>query len=217
MRRGLPLWIEGALIAAADAPLARTDEAGSQDCKVPLSLSHFVYRDAEDAEGVENLRAWTFGLDVILGPKSQAGYGLVAHVTYGGPYWYLAGSAGMWNGRSTVVDDFGLGVSAHYNVFQSRDFRTRLGWQAGWSTSSSGSARTHAIDYSTRRLLTPQIVVPQCFPHPGTSNVPRPFSKASPLRSAIWRHNIRNTVKEATPEKCAMSTTVARRGRRTRS
>lgn len=161
MRNAITRWTTGTLVAAAAAPLVGIHQAQAQGFKAPLGLSHYVYRPGQDASELEQLRAWSFGLGVIVGSRNQSGYGLVAHATYGGPYWYLAGSAGMWNSGSPAVDDFGFGVHAHYNVFQSRDFRTRVGWQVGWSTASGGDSRTHAIDYRAMvsHALTPSFAL----------------------------------------------------------
>lgn len=137
----------GILLSTVAGPFTPGGPVWAQEFKASPSITHFVYRPGADVAEVEHLRAWTFGLGLLIGSRDQAGYGLVAHATYGGPYWYWAGSAGMWNSGSPEVDDFGLGVSFHYTVFQSRDFRTRLGPQFGWSASGSGDGNTHVIDY----------------------------------------------------------------------
>ncbi len=137
-----------ALVAVVASAFAPPTSLAGQDFKSPLGISHFVYRPAEDIAPVEEIRAWTFGVGLLIGSaERQARYGFAAHATYGSPYWYVAGSAGMWNGGSPNADDFGMSLKYHYNVFQSRDYRTRLGPQFGWSTASVNGSRTHAIDY----------------------------------------------------------------------
>lgn len=154
MRQGAKSWLGGIPIVVVIATLgAATSEARAQDFKIPLSASPFVYRPGENIAELEDLNRWTFGLGLIIGVQEaysarQRGiYGLVAQATFGGPYAYIGAGAGMWNSGSSITDNFGFGLNGHYNVFQSRDFRTRLGPQFAWSTGSDGLARTHVFTY----------------------------------------------------------------------
>jgi len=153
MRRVVTIWVQGALFAALATTFTPANHAKAQDFKIPVSVSPFVYRSGENLAELEHLRGWTFGLGLMIGVREaysdrQRGiYGLVAKATYGGPYWYWSAGAGMWNSGSPMTDNFGFGVNFHYNVFQSRDFRTRLGPQFGWSKSISGDRRTHVLTY----------------------------------------------------------------------
>lgn len=153
MRIGVTTWISAALIAGAATSIPLTNRAAAQDFKIPMNVSHFVYRPGENLAELEEVHGFTFGLGLVIGvreaysPNQRGIYGFVAQATFGGPYWYWGAGAGMWNSGSPVADNYGFGVNFNYNVFQSRDYRTRLGPQFGWGTASDGTTRTHVWTY----------------------------------------------------------------------
>ena len=147
MQLKLSAWIKRAVIAAVLVSLLQAGMVHAQHFKTPLNLSQFVHRPGEDLARVEHLQGWTFGLGTIIGLEDRDTFGLLAHVTFGGPYWYVAGGVGTWQTGDHGAGELAYGLSYHYNALQSGDYRTRLGPQFGWSSTLIGDDRAHSFNY----------------------------------------------------------------------
>lgn len=61
MGPGTRIWLKGAVIAAVAALLALANQTESQEFKIPLNVSHLVYRPGDNIGELEERRGWTFG------------------------------------------------------------------------------------------------------------------------------------------------------------